>query len=135
MGSGCLLPGGDGDLDLSLTWDTDPESLLLGGTFCVLLTQGDGDLSLDISLNLAPSTLVMDLGWDRDHVLLQELTLPGVPEADLALPEKFAGLCSKPIDHINFCGGAGSMVPYQCPSYQVERPGRIIKVCKSCYMK
>ena len=97
MGSGCLLPGGDGDLDLSPTHDADPESLLLGGTFCVLLTLGDGDPSLDLSLDLVLSTLIMDLGWDRDRVLLCELTLLGVLEADRALLEKYAGLCSKPI--------------------------------------
>ena len=70
VGSGCLLPGGDGDLDLSPTQDADSESLLLGGTSCVLLTHGDGDLSLDLSLDLVLFTLIMDLGWDRDHVLL-----------------------------------------------------------------
>ena len=82
MGSGCLLSGGDGDLDLSPTHDADPESLLLGGTFCVLLTQGDDDLSLDLSLDLVLSTLIMDLGWDKDRVLLHKLTLLGVLEAD-----------------------------------------------------
>ena len=66
MRSGCLLPGGNGDLDLSPTHDADPESLLLGGTLCILLTQGDVDLSLDLSLDLVLSTLIMDLGWDRD---------------------------------------------------------------------
>ena len=97
MGSGYLLPGGDGDLDLSPTWEADPESLLLGGTGCVLLTQGDDDLSLDLSFNLVLSTLMMDLGQDRDCVLLQEAILLDVLEADLALLEKYVGLCSKPI--------------------------------------
>ena len=96
MGSGYLLLGEDGDLDLSPTWEADPESLLLGGTFCVLLSQGDDDLSLDNSPDLVLSTLIMDLGWDRDRVLLHELTLLGVLEAEQALLEKYAGLCSKP---------------------------------------
>ena len=30
MGSGYCLPGGDGDLDLPLVFDAEPESLLLG---------------------------------------------------------------------------------------------------------
>ena len=101
MGSGYLLLGGDGDLDLSPTQDADPESLLLVGAFCVLLTQGDVDLSLDLSLDLALSTLIKDLGWDRDRVLLHELTLLGVLEAEQALLEKYARLCSKPIVHID----------------------------------
>ena len=100
-GSGYLLLGGEGDLDLSPTWEADPESLLLGGTFCVLLTQGDDDLSLDPSLDLVLSTLIMDLGLDRDQVLLCELILLGVLEAEQALLEKYAGLCSKPIVHID----------------------------------
>ena len=82
MGSGYFLLGGDGDLDLSPTRDADLESLLIGGTFCVLLTQGDGDLSLDLPLDLVLSTLIMDLGWDRDQVLLCKLTLLGVLKAD-----------------------------------------------------
>ena len=76
--------------------EADPESLLLG-TVYVLLIHGDGDLSVDLSLDLVLSTLMMDLGHDGDHVLLQEFALLGVLEADLALLEKYAGLCSKPI--------------------------------------
>ena len=82
MGSGNLLLGGDGDLDLPPSFDAGSESLLLGGTLCVLLTQGDVDLSLDHSLDLVLSTLIMDLGWDRDQVLLCEPTLLGVLEAE-----------------------------------------------------
>ena len=96
MGSGYLLLGGDGDLDLPSSFDAGPESLLPGGILCVLLTQGDIDLSLDLSLDLVLSTLIMDHGWDRDRVLLCELTLLGVLEAEQALLEKYAGLCSKP---------------------------------------
>ena len=66
MGSGYFLPGGDADLDLPPLLDAGPESLLLGGTPCVLLTQGDVDLSLDLSHDLVLSTLIMDLDWDRD---------------------------------------------------------------------
>ena len=43
----------------------------------------------------------MDLGWDRDQELQHELTLLGVPEAEHALLEKYVGLCSKPIVHID----------------------------------
>ena len=82
MGSGYLLLGGHGDLDLPPSFNAGPESLLLGGTVCVLLTQGDVDLSLDPSLDLVLSTLIMDLGWDRDQVLLCELTLLGLLEAE-----------------------------------------------------
>ena len=77
MGSGYLLLGGEGDLDLPPSFDAGPESLLLGRTFCVLLIKGDVDLSLDLSLDLVLSTLIMDLGWDKDQVLLCELTLLG----------------------------------------------------------
>ena len=91
-----LLLGGDGDLDLPPSFDAGPESLFLGGILCVLLTQGDINLSLDPSLDLVLSTLIMDLGWDRDQVLLCELTLLSVLEAERALLEKYAGLCSKP---------------------------------------
>ena len=80
MGSRNLLLGGGVDLDLSSTQEADPESLLLGVTCCVLLTQGDDDLSLDPSLDLVLSTLIMDLGWDSDQVLLHKLTLLGVLE-------------------------------------------------------
>ena len=72
------------------TCDADPESLLLGGTFCVLLTQGDGNLSLDLSLDLVLSTLITDLGWDRDQVLLHEHIPLSVLEADRALLGKCA---------------------------------------------
>ena len=82
IGSGYLLLVGDGDLDLPPSFDAGPESLLLGGTLCVLLTQGDVNLSPDLSLDLVPSTLIMDLVWDRDQVLLHELTLLGVLEAE-----------------------------------------------------
>ena len=41
----------------------------------------------------------MDLGWDRDQVLLHELTLLGVLER--ALLETYAGLRSKPTVHID----------------------------------
>ena len=92
MGSGYLLLGGDGDLDLSPTHDADPESLLLGGTFLVLLNKGDGNLSLGLSLDMVPSTLIIDLGWDMDQVLLHELTLLGILEIEQALLEKYAGL-------------------------------------------
>ena len=43
----------------------------------------------------------MDLGLERDQVLQHELTLFGVLEAECALLEKYAGLCSKPIVHID----------------------------------
>ena len=66
MGSGYLLRGGDGDLDLPPSFDAGPESLLLGGTLCVLFTKGDDNLSLDLSLDLVLSKLIMDFGWDRD---------------------------------------------------------------------
>ena len=82
MSSGYLLLGGDGDLDLPSSFDAGSETLLLGGTLCVLLTQGNIDLSLDLSLDLVLSTLIMDLGWNRDRVLLHELTLLGVLEAE-----------------------------------------------------
>ena len=82
MGSGYLLLGGDGDLDLPPSFDAGPESLLPGGVLCVLLTQCDVDLSLDLSLDLVLSTLIMDHGWDRDQVLFCELTLLGVLEAE-----------------------------------------------------
>ena len=82
MGSGCLLPGGDGDLDLTPRREADSESLLLRGTFCVLPTQGDVDLSLDLPLGLLLSPLIMHLGWDRDQVLLHELTKLGVLEKE-----------------------------------------------------
>ena len=85
MGSEYLLLGGDGDLDLPPSFDAGPESLPLGWTLGVLLTQGDVDLSLDNSLDLVLSTLIMDLGWDRDQVQLHELTLLGVLEAEQAL--------------------------------------------------
>ena len=62
MGSGYLLLEGDGDLDLPPSFDAGPESLLLGGTPCFLLTQGDVDLSLDLSPDLVLSTPIMDLG-------------------------------------------------------------------------
>ena len=101
MGSGYLLLGGDGDLDLPPSFDAGPESLLLSGTLCVLLTQGDVNLSLDLSLNLVLSMLDIDLVWDRDQVLLHELTLLGFLEAEQALLEKYAGLCSKPTVHID----------------------------------
>ena len=101
MGSGYLLLGGDGDLDLPPLFDAGPESLLPGGVLCVLLTQGNIDLSLDFSLDLVLSTLIMDHDWDRDQVLLHKLTLLGVLEAEQALLEKYAGLCSKPIVHID----------------------------------
>ena len=65
MGSGYLLLGGDGDLNLPPLLDAGPESLLPGGILCVLLTQGDIDLSLDLSLDLVLYTLIMDHGWDR----------------------------------------------------------------------
>ena len=97
MGSRHLLLGGDGDLDLPPLFDAGPESLLPGGILCVLLTQGDIDLSLDLSSDLMLGTLIMDQGWDRDQVLLCELTLLGVLEAEQALLEKYAGLCSRPI--------------------------------------
>ena len=58
IGSGYLLPGGEGDL---------------------LFTHGDKDLSLDLAL----SSLIIDLGRDQDHVLLCELAILGVLEADL----------------------------------------------------
>ena len=64
--------------------------VLPGGT-------GYGYLPLDLSLNLVLSTLMKDLGWDKDCVLLWELTLLGVLEADLALLAKYVGLCSKPM--------------------------------------
>ena len=95
MGSGYLLLGGDGDLDLPPSFDAGR------GTLCVLLTQGDVDLSLDFSLDLVPSTLIMDRGWDRNQALLCELTLLGVLETEQALLEKYAGLCSKQTVCIN----------------------------------
>ena len=51
MGTG-HIPGVDGDLDLPLSLDADLESLLLGGTLCVLVQKGDVDFSLDLSLDL-----------------------------------------------------------------------------------
>ena len=39
----------------------------------------------------------MDLCWDKDQDLTYELTLLGILEAEHALLEKYAGLCSKPI--------------------------------------
>ena len=96
IGSGYLLLGGDGDLDLPPSFDAGLESLLPGGILCVLLIHGDIDLSLDLSLDLVLSTLIIDHGWDRDRVLLCGLTLLGVPEEERALLEKYAGLCSKP---------------------------------------
>ena len=66
MVSGYLLLGGDGDLDLPPPFDAGPESLLLGGILCVLLTHRDPELSLDLSFHLVLSTQIMDLGWDRD---------------------------------------------------------------------
>ena len=77
------------------------QNLILGGILCVLLTQGDVDLSQDLSLDLVLSTLIMDHGWNRDQVLLCELTLLGVLEAEQALLEKYAGLCSKPTVYID----------------------------------
>ena len=82
MGSGYLLLGGDGDLDLPPSFDAGSEPLLPGRILCVLLTHGDIDLSPDLSLDLVLSTLIMDCGWDRDQVLLCELTLQGVLEAE-----------------------------------------------------
>ena len=119
MGSGYLLLGGDGDLDLPPSFDAGPESLLLGGILCVQLTHGDIDLSLDLSFDLVLSTQIMDVGWDRDQVLLCELTLLDVLEAEQALLEKYAGLCSKPIVHIDLIsvGGIRSTAPYQCSTY------------------
>ena len=61
MGSGRIL-GVDGDLDLPLSLDADLESLLLGGTLCVLLPKGDVGLSLELSLDLCLSLPLMDLG-------------------------------------------------------------------------
>ena len=101
MGSGYLLLGGDGDLDLPPSFYAGPESLLPGEVLCVLLTQGDVDLSLDLSLDLVLSTLIMDHGWDRDQVLFCELTPLGVLEAEQSLLEKYAGLCSKPTVYID----------------------------------
>ena len=97
MGSEYLLLGEDGDLGLSTTQDANPESLLLEGTFCVLLNKRVDDPFLDFSLDLVSSTQIMDLGWDRDQVLLPELTLLGAPEAEQDFLEKYAGLCSKAI--------------------------------------
>ena len=62
----------------------------------------DDDLTLDPSLDLVLSTLIMDLGWDRNWVLLCELTLLGILEAEQALQEKYAGLCSKPMVRIDW---------------------------------
>ena len=98
MGSGYLLLGGDGDLDLPLS-DADPESLLLGGTLIAPPSKGDMDLSLDLSLD--PLLLFMDLGWDMDLVLHLGLALLSVLEAEHALLEKYAGLRSKPIVRID----------------------------------
>ena len=97
MGSGYFLLGGDGDLDLPPSLDAGSESLLLGGIPWIPSSQGDVDLSPDLCLDLVISTLIMDRGWDRDGVLLHELTLLGILEAEQALLEKYAGLCSKPI--------------------------------------
>ena len=73
------------------------QSLLFGVNLCAILTKGDDDLSLDPSLGLILSTLIMDLGWDRNQVLLCERTLLGVLETKQALLEKYAELCCKPI--------------------------------------
>ena len=70
MGSGYCLSG-DGDLDLPLLLDADPESLLLGGTVCAFLPTGDVDLSPDLYLSL----LLMGLGCDRDLALFLEFSL------------------------------------------------------------
>ena len=51
--------------------------------------------------------LIMDLGWDRDQVLQCELTLLGVLEAECALLEKYAGLCSKLIVRIDLISVGG----------------------------
>ena len=61
IGSEHIL-GTDGDLDLPLSIDVDPESLLLGGTLCVLVQKGDADFSLDFSLDLRLFLPVPDLG-------------------------------------------------------------------------
>ena len=61
MGSEYVL-GTDGDLDPPLSLDADLESLLLGGTLCVLVQKGGVDFTLDLSLDLKLYLLLMDLG-------------------------------------------------------------------------
>ena len=43
--------GTDGDLDLPLSLDADLESLLQGGTLCVLVQKGNVDFSLEPPLD------------------------------------------------------------------------------------
>ena len=74
-------------------------------------------LSLDLSLDLVSSTLIMDLGWDKDQVLLHQLSLLGVLEAKQALLEIYAGLWSKPTVHMDLIlclNATGSLLSITC---------------------